>query len=247
MSDSPFNPHISSPDNTLSMNPRLICLDIGGTLGSIEGQSIATKLSTKSTLSAHAIQEALRKTLYIAPFVTETVIEQVCEALQISTALFPRNDTPPRLSIYPETLDALRCLAKFANLVTLSNVCSPDLAGAGLPEQIAAYVAEQYPSCKLGYAKPDENAFIEVARRWGLQPKHLLHIGDDWECDIMGALNAGATALWISHGRSIPWSNPLNSPHLAVAKDLAVACQIVAKSTIKNGHCRFDVETEPRG
>jgi len=29
----------------------------------------------------------------------------------------------------------------------------------------------------------------------------MIHIGDDWNCGILGAVSAGARAVWISAGR----------------------------------------------
>ena len=50
-------------------------------------------------------------------------------------------------------------------------------------------------SCDCGSAKPDPAIFREAARRTGIVPREILHIGDSWELDIEGALRAGFGAM----------------------------------------------------
>lgn len=49
----------------------------------------------------------------------------------------------------------------------------------------------------FGCAKPDPRIFLEAARRAGVQPDTVLHVGDDFDLDVLGALNAGLQAAWI--------------------------------------------------
>jgi len=50
-------------------------------------------------------------------------------------------------------------------------------------------------SCDCGAAKPDPAIFQEAARRIGLAPGEILHVGDRWELDVEGALRAGFGAM----------------------------------------------------
>lgn len=85
-------------------------------------------------------------------------------------------------------------------------------------------MADHFPSCRIGYAKPDPKAFTTVADACGTTVTNVVHIGDDWECDILGARSVGATAIWISNGRPIPDKElPLVDPHVLVAVDLTAA------------------------
>ncbi|MGB8416488.1 HAD family hydrolase [Paraburkholderia sp.] len=49
----------------------------------------------------------------------------------------------------------------------------------------------------FGHAKPDASIFLEAARTVGVQPEALLHVGDDFDLDVLGSLNAGLQAAWI--------------------------------------------------
>ncbi|MGW8355533.1 hypothetical protein [Streptomyces wedmorensis] len=59
------------------------------------------------------------------------------------------------LTLYPYTLDALRELAGIAPVVTLSNVTCVDADTQGLRQRLAPWATDLFPSCTLGYAKPN--------------------------------------------------------------------------------------------
>ena len=75
----------------------------------------------------------------------------------------------------------------------------------------------------MGIAKPDHAAFQFVADLYGVPMNRLLHIGDDWECDVLGALSVGASATWISRGRGVPSFVGSYQNRLLVALDLPTA------------------------
>jgi FMN hydrolase / 5-amino-6-(5-phospho-D-ribitylamino)uracil phosphatase len=87
---------------------------------------------------------------------------------------------------------------------------------------------DHFPSCRIGYAKPDPAAFHRAAAKCGTSPTHMVHIGDDWTCDIVGARSAGVTAVWVSHGRPAPQPELLADVGVLVAADLAAASKHVA-------------------
>ncbi|MCI4343004.1 MAG: HAD family hydrolase [Thermoplasmata archaeon] len=50
-------------------------------------------------------------------------------------------------------------------------------------------------SCEVGRAKPAPEIFRDAARRLGLPPHEILHVGDRWELDVEGAQEAGYGAV----------------------------------------------------
>jgi len=50
----------------------------------------------------------------------------------------------------------------------------------------------------LGLQKPAPGIFLEACKRFNLDPSECLHVGDDWQLDVVGARNAGLSAIWIS-------------------------------------------------
>ncbi len=71
-------------------------------------------------------------------------------------------------------------------------------------------------SDEIGFWKPARGAFEFVLDALGgLRPDSVLHVGDDPNNDVRGALHAGMRAAWFSHGRT----NPFGS-EVAVYRDL---------------------------
>jgi FMN phosphatase YigB (HAD superfamily) len=204
--------------------PKLISLDIGGTIGFAHGQSIATILTNASTSSPREVQRILRETLYVSPILTDSLIDDICGALGIHRTCFPKDYISPHFEIYPWALLAVKLLSDCATVVTLSNVSCLDAGTTTIKESLGMFINAYYPSCEIGLAKPDPLAFHAVAGRHGIPTDSLLHIGDDWECDIFGALSAGARAIWIAGDRAILNNRPTIFPHrLIIARDLAEA------------------------
>ena len=50
-------------------------------------------------------------------------------------------------------------------------------------------------SSEVGVRKPAARIFWEATRRFGVGPHEILHVGDDPECDLRGALSAGLQAF----------------------------------------------------
>jgi HAD superfamily hydrolase (TIGR01509 family) len=48
----------------------------------------------------------------------------------------------------------------------------------------------------LGFEKPDPRIFEHAAAALGVPTTALIHVGDAWEADIVGALGVGARAVW---------------------------------------------------
>ncbi|QIZ37035.1 HAD family hydrolase [Saccharopolyspora sp. ASAGF58] len=131
--------------------------------------------------------------------------------------------TPAPFRLFPGTAAALRRISAVATVATLSNVTCVDADTEGLRSQLSAWVSDFFPSCRLGHSKPDPQAFHAVAHHFGVTPERMIHIGDDWACDIVGAVEAGATAIWISGGRSMPHGSWGTDHDVLVAHDLAAA------------------------
>jgi len=59
-------------------------------------------------------------------------------------------------------------------------------------------------SGELGVGKPDPEVFAHALRELGVDPRHAVMVGDNWRRDVEGALSAGLSAVWISHGHPAP-------------------------------------------
>jgi putative hydrolase of the HAD superfamily len=57
-------------------------------------------------------------------------------------------------------------------------------------------------SSEVGSDKPSARIFLEGARRFGVRPEEVLHVGDDPGLDGVGASGAGLSALIVDHAES---------------------------------------------
>jgi FMN phosphatase YigB (HAD superfamily) len=201
----------------------LVSVDVGGTLGMADGPGLTMRLVEASPLPPARTREALRASLHTRPALTDSLVHEVCEAIQVPTEAFPRDVPPTPFNLYPGTTEALRRISAVATVVTLSNVTCVDADTDGMRTLLAPWVSDFFPSCRIGHTKPDRRAFQTVTDHFHTDPRGLIHVGDDWTCDIVGAVAAGARAIWISRGRQVPDESLLVDHGVLVADDLAAA------------------------
>ncbi|MET7929982.1 HAD-IA family hydrolase [Streptomyces sp. NPDC005349] len=84
-------------------------------------------------------------------------------------------------------------------------------------------MSDFFPSCRVGYTKPDPRAFQAAVDHFGVRPDRVIHVGDDWACDIVGAVESDIKAVWISRGRQVPDDTLVVDHGVLVATDLAAA------------------------
>jgi putative hydrolase of the HAD superfamily len=76
--------------------------------------------------------------------------------------------------------------------------------GTGLADCFDAVVI----SGEVGIGKPDPAVFMDALDRLGATPDSTVMIGDSWERDVLGALGAGMSAVWVAGGRPPPEELP---------------------------------------
>ena len=76
-------------------------------------------------------------------------------------------------------------------------------------------------SQRVGWIKPHRAIFEATASALGVAPAELLHVGDDWAADVVGAKRAGA---WAAYLVTRPQTSPLPSsvPDGSVEADLTL-------------------------
>lgn len=67
----------------------------------------------------------------------------------------------------------------------------------GLDEHFS--VKHIFISDQVGKAKPNPYIFEVAAGQIKLPPENLLYVGDSWENDVVGPMNAGWNAVWFNH------------------------------------------------
>ena len=94
----------------------------------------------------------------------------------------------------PETVGAVRDLARVALLSNTQTFGLEMLDRLGLSERIRIRML----SAEIGALKPEPAAFEAIQRKLGLFPGNLVMVGDNWNDDVQGALEAGWTAIWVN-------------------------------------------------
>ena len=127
-------------------------------------------------------------------------------------------DERNRVDFYPDALAALQRLSARVPVAALSNG-NADLAAIG----IAGHFRFQLGAREHGAAKPEAGIFHAACARFGVEPRYVLHVGDDVRMDVAGAHRAGLRSCWIHRaedfGGAADW--PRDDPGLAdVSPDL---------------------------
>jgi putative hydrolase of the HAD superfamily len=103
------------------------------------------------------------------------------------------------IELYPDARLALERLSERFRLVVVSNG-NADVHRIGIGTHFAAVVNAR----SAGFAKPDRRIFEAACAAVGLPASRVLHVGDDPDLDVRGALGAGMPCAWINrHG--LPW------------------------------------------
>ncbi|MFF2025035.1 HAD family hydrolase [Streptomyces sp. NPDC058171] len=209
-------------------------LDIGHTLGEPFGTTLTQRLVALSPLPVRRAKRIVQQILHpLDPRSDETGPRTVCAALGITPSAFPRDHRPPRFALWPGTVEAVARIARFVPVVTLSNVSYWDERGTDVAALLAPHLRAHHPSWRLGFAKPDPRAVQTVARLHGRDPAEVLHVGDSLDCDVRGALAAGAQALWITSCLPSVGELRLLAEHpgrVAVVPDLAGAVRHIEQT-----------------
>lgn len=98
-----------------------------------------------------------------------------------------------QLELFEEVDEALASLAARYPLLALTNG-NADLQLAGVAQHFAVGMLS---AREFGVGKPDPRIFHEACRRLGCAPAEVLHVGDDWTLDVLGARSAGLQAAWL--------------------------------------------------
>jgi putative hydrolase of the HAD superfamily len=103
------------------------------------------------------------------------------------------------IELYPDAQQALERLAARYRLVVVSNG-NADVRRIGIDRHFVAVVNAR----SVGCAKPDRRIFEAAFAAGGAPAGAVLHVGDDPDLDVRGAIAAGARSAWINR-HDLPW------------------------------------------
>lgn len=144
--------------------------------------------------------------------------DEIAWAIEIYSGAFVRVMPPD-----PSVERTLASLGEHADLAILSNwplaaTIDRYAEAAGWMPHLRAIVVSQ----RVGTIKPDPAIFAEARHLLGdEEPGAILHVGDDWAADVVGAVRAGWRAAYV---RSRPDDTPLPTSERdsSIAADLEI-------------------------
>jgi HAD superfamily hydrolase (TIGR01549 family) len=105
---------------------------------------------------------------------------------------------PARVQLYPETVQVLQHARQETQHMGVISNFTDALLKILAYHQLSPYFDSVTYSQEVGFAKPDIRVFRAALVRAGCRPDQTVHIGDSWESDYEGALNAGLGAVWLN-------------------------------------------------
>ncbi|CAM2165835.1 FMN hydrolase / 5-amino-6-(5-phospho-D-ribitylamino)uracil phosphatase [Paraburkholderia sacchari] len=129
-----------------------------------------------------------------------------------------------QVQFFDDVMPALHWLSARFPLVAVTNG-NADLRLTGGSEFFRATLS----ASSVGFAKPAAEIFHTAARAVDIAPAEMLHVGDDYALDVMGALNAGLQAAWLLRERrdeTEPAQPDAPRRHITI-KDLSMLCRAV--------------------
>ena len=104
--------------------------------------------------------------------------------------------------LIPDTIRMLSILKEHYCLGILSNFThAPALRKILDDLNLAQYFQALLISDELGYRKPRDSVFKALLKALDVDKDKLIYIGDDPECDIDGAYEAGIRSIWMTYVR----------------------------------------------
>lgn len=124
------------------------------------------------------------------------------------------------VTLYTDALPALKRLSSRFPLVAITNG-NADLKHMGLDHYFENIVTAK----QMKASKPDPRLFQQAQKLLGLEPAHILHIGDDFHTDVTGALKVGMQAAWVQRAaQPVPAHLQAHQPQYIV-EDLMMLCE----------------------
>ena len=178
----------------------VVSFDVGGTLVTTANLSFTSHLAMRTSLPPEVYFGRAREVLLTTDRFDEETILRLCPFLGLDPRAWPDPWIPAALVPLSRAAEVISAVAAERRVVTLSNVCRLD-ATDGEIERLFPEVSAVFRSCDVGASKPHKTAFLAMAQSLDVNPSKILHIGDDWRCDVEGALAAGLRAAYIGTER----------------------------------------------
>ena len=100
--------------------------------------------------------------------------------------------------VFDDTIEVLEELSGKYKLGVITNGDEKQQRDKITHTGIIKYFDQIIISGEVGVAKPSKEIFDIACKRMNALPEECIMVGDKYEIDIMGAINAGLTAIWVN-------------------------------------------------
>jgi HAD superfamily hydrolase (TIGR01549 family) len=122
-------------------------------------------------------------------------------------------------------------LSGFAKLAIVSNNLKREqrakVNSLGLTARFRVIVTSE----EVRAAKPDREIFLAALDRLNAKPEESAFVGDSWVADVLGARNAGLSAVWFNP-RGLPSPDPSLALELRSYRPLEPALDLIRTSVV---------------
>lgn len=208
-------------DDTLYDNGPIIKRAVKGQLDYLH-QHYPKTLATDFTFWWQVREELINKNPQLDGKVTD--IRKQTIALGLAKCGYPEEEIPAAtqatfehfyqlrsdFKVPEKTIELLERLAQKIPLAAITNG-NMDLTRIGIAHVFSEiYMADDYS------AKPDTEMYLRAAEKLDVAPKQMLHVGDQWDTDVLGARRAGCSSALFLGGAVRKRPDPLILPDILI-------------------------------
>ena len=129
-----------------------------------------------------------------------------------------------KVVFFEGAIDVLKALSERYKVYALTNG-NADVKMIGIDKFLSGAVS----SAEVGVSKPNPKIFEATLKKAGEEASSCIHIGDDYEDDIVGANNAGVASIWLNErGQKAPSMN-LATKVVTKVKEIPHAVKMIAE------------------
>ena len=129
-----------------------------------------------------------------------------------------------KVVFFEGAIDVLKALSERYKVYALTNG-NADVKMIGIDKFLSGAVS----SADVGVSKPNPKIFEATLKKAGEEASSCIHIGDDYEDDIVGASNAGIASIWLNErGQKDPSMN-LATKVVTKVKEIPHAVKMIAE------------------
>lgn len=190
--------------------PTVISLDIGNTLIDLKAsKGFCSYFCERVGMEISEIRDLLNDYFLCSNLPIDVAVKKVCKLIGNNSysEIIDNYEQNNKIAVFKDVLPVLKILQKKGIIIIAFSNCTPWEA-TGLKEYgLTQYISKVYYSYDIGFTKPKIKAFDYVRSDMKIPANEILHIGDTFDADALGALNAGWGACWLNRNKKLIPSN----------------------------------------